>query len=131
VKSATRKRVRLGCETQLRRYAGKRRRERICHPRFPLRATDEAELQAKLSAGGHFLPLPKEPAALANIIEVAVVDYLIRSIKSLPDATIVRGTERGYPDVEIGGAAFGGGLNNPHQVTDTGDSEIFAHGEAR
>jgi hypothetical protein len=78
---------------------------------FPLSAKDEAELQAKLEAGGHFLPLPKEPAALANIIEVAVVDYLMRAIEALPDATIVRGTERGYPDIEIGGDAFGGGYH--------------------
>ena len=76
---------------------------------FPLRAKDEPELQAKLAAGGHFLPLPKEPAALANVIEVAVADFLVRAIQSLSNAEICRGTERGYPDAEIGGAAFGGG----------------------
>src|SRR6202007_1656360 len=65
--------------------------------------------RAKLASSGHLLSLPKEPAALANIIEVAVVDFLIRAIQSVPTATIQRGTERGYPDIEISGAAFGGG----------------------
>ncbi|MGM4919545.1 type II restriction endonuclease [Tardiphaga sp. 813_E8_N1_3] len=79
--------------------------------KFPIRAKSEAELQAKLQSGGHFLPLPKEPAALANVLEVAIVDFLIRSISSLEHATIQRGTERGYPDMEIGGSAFGGGFH--------------------
>ncbi|MGJ4972888.1 type II restriction endonuclease [Bradyrhizobium sp. HKCCYLRH1073] len=78
---------------------------------FPLKADNEEELQAKLEKGGHFLPLPKEPAALANIVEVALVDFLVRAIEATDDATITRGTERGYPDVEIGGAAFGGGFH--------------------
>ena len=30
-------------------------------PVFPLTAKDEADLQAKLKSGGHYLPLPKEP----------------------------------------------------------------------
>jgi hypothetical protein len=74
---------------------------------FPLTASNEEELQAKLIAGGHCLSLPKEPAALANIIEVAIADFLIRAIKSVAGAVIVRGTERGYPDIEISGAPFG------------------------
>lgn len=78
---------------------------------FPIHAESEAELRAKLEAGGHFIPLPKEPAALANIIEVAIADFLIRAIGSIKDATIRRGTERGYPDMEIGGTAFGGGFH--------------------
>ena len=78
---------------------------------YPLTAADETELREKLAKGGHFLSLPKEPAALANIVEVAVVDFLIRRIADVPGATIVRGSERGYPDIEIGGAAFGGGFH--------------------
>ena len=78
---------------------------------FPVVANDEADLQSKLAAGGHFLALPQEPAALANVIEVAVVDFLIRAIQAKPDATIQRGTERGYPDIEISGPAFGGGYH--------------------
>ncbi|KRQ01365.1 restriction endonuclease [Bradyrhizobium pachyrhizi] len=80
-------------------------------PQFPLTADNETELQAKLETGGHFLPLPKEPAALANILEVAIVDFLVREIAATDKATITRGTERGYPDIEIGGDAFGGGFH--------------------
>jgi hypothetical protein len=78
---------------------------------FPLTAQDEADLQGKLRKGDHFLALPKEPAALANVIEVALVDYLVRCIARVPGAIIERGTERGYPDIELGGDAFGGGYH--------------------
>lgn len=75
---------------------------------WPLTATGDHELEARLDEGGHLLPLPKEPAALANIIEVTVVDYLLGHLGQLAGAVAVRGTERGYPDIEIGGEAFGG-----------------------
>ena len=78
---------------------------------FPLTAHDEKDLQDKLRKGDHFLALPKEPAALANILEVALVDYLIRRIAEVPGAAIERGTERGYPDIEVSGNAFGGGYH--------------------
>jgi hypothetical protein len=63
-------------------------------------ADDEKDLAAKLAAGDHFLPLPKEPAALANVIEVAVVDFVL---DQLTDSAVelTRGTERGYPDLEM------------------------------
>ena len=35
---------------------------------WPLAADDNDALEVKLRAGGHFLPLPREPAALANIL---------------------------------------------------------------
>jgi hypothetical protein len=76
------------------------------HP-WPLVADDEGDLEAQLSDGDHFLPLPREPAALANIVEVAVVDFLLEHLdKSEVEPT--RGTERGYPDIElrIGGSYF-------------------------
>jgi hypothetical protein len=76
------------------------------HP-WPLVANDEADLETQLSNGDHFLPLPKEPAALANIVEVAIVDFLAENLdKKIVKAT--RGTERGYPDIEleIGGKFF-------------------------
>lgn len=75
---------------------------------WPLQARSESELEEKLRAGGHFLPLPKEPAALANILEVAIVDFLLARLAKLRGANAQRGTERGYPDVEISGAHFGG-----------------------
>ena len=78
---------------------------------YPLIAVSESDLRAKLESGGHFIALPKEPAALANIIEVAVVDFLVQRIEDFPNATIKRGTERGYPDIEINGSYFGGGFH--------------------
>ena len=75
---------------------------------WPLSARDAAELEAKLGVGGHFLPLPKEPAALANILEVSIVDFLIKRLRHVAGAEASRGTERGYPDIEIYGAHFGG-----------------------
>ena len=82
-------------------------------PKFPFTAASEADLQAKLKAGGHFLPLPKEPAALANVLEVSLIEFLIQDLASIPGATAQRGTERGYPDIEITGPAFG---DVPHAI---------------
>jgi hypothetical protein len=67
---------------------------------WPFVATDEESLATKLAAGDHFLPLPKEPAALANIIEVAVVDFVLDRLADTP-VELTRGTERGYPDLEM------------------------------
>src|SRR6266700_3727458 len=76
------------------------------HP-WPLIAADEGELERKLSEGKHFLPLPKEPAALANVLEVSLVDFLMRRIGDGEDVVRVRGKERTYPDIEISGPKFG------------------------
>lgn len=76
---------------------------------WPLVAADMEELTRKLDDGGHLLPLPRESAALANVIEVALVDFLLERLSELPDAVGVRGAERGYPDLEVDGDAFGGG----------------------
>lgn len=73
---------------------------------WPLIAKDADELAHQLEDGGHFLPLPKEPAALANIIEVSIVDFLLKVSSTRSDIAIVRGTERGYPDIEVTGPAF-------------------------
>jgi Restriction endonuclease EcoRV len=77
-------------------------RRRGDHP-WPLTAHDEYDLERKLEDGAHFLPLPKEPAALANIIEVSVVDYLIECVERTLGLDVARGTERGYPDLEFTG----------------------------
>lgn len=76
--------------------------------KFPLNVASEEELQRRLDAGGHFLALPKEPAALANILEVSLVDFLLERIAFINDVEAERGTERGYPDIEISGPRFGG-----------------------
>jgi restriction endonuclease EcoRV len=78
---------------------------------WPIRAKDPDQLEQKLATGGHFIPLPKEPAALANVLEVSLVDFLLEEAKKLRGATAQRGTERGYPDLELSGRAFGGGYH--------------------
>jgi hypothetical protein len=78
-------------------------------PSWPLRAKNEQELCDALSAGGHFLPLPKEPAALANVIEVSIVDYLLQRFGTVKGAVARRGAERSYPDMEVTGGTFGNG----------------------
>jgi hypothetical protein len=72
-------------------------------------AANEDELARLLADGGHLLPLPKEPAALANVLEVSIVDSMLRHLDEVAGARARRGTERGYPDIEVGGAAFGSG----------------------
>ena len=81
------------------------------HHDWPLEAADADDLARQLDAGGHFLPLPKEPAALANVLEVSLVDFVLDRIDETEGAEARRGTERGYPDIEISGQAFGGGYH--------------------
>ena len=78
---------------------------------WPLRASDPDDLEAKLTSGGHFIALPKEPAALANILEVSLVDFLLDAVGQRRGAHAQRGTERGYPDLELSGSAFGAGFH--------------------
>lgn len=81
------------------------------HHEWPLVAEHEEDLARQLVEGGHILPLPKEPASLANVLEVSIVDFLLVRIDELEGATATRGTERGYPDLEVSGEAFGGGFH--------------------
>jgi hypothetical protein len=78
---------------------------------WPLVANDEADLEAQLIAGGHILPLPEEPAALANVLEVGIVSFLIDRAERTEGADATRGSIRGYPDLELSGPAFGGGIH--------------------
>lgn len=75
---------------------------------YPLVANNEFELDALIDAGGHLLPLPKESAALANVLEVGIVDYLLEQAAQIDGLIARRGTERGYPDLEFTGDALGG-----------------------
>ena len=84
--------------------------KKVC---FPFQATSELDLQKRLTEGGHFLPLPKEPAALANVLEVSLVNFLLEQIDLTEGITGARGTERGYPDIEFTGPRFG---NVPHAL---------------
>lgn len=75
---------------------------------WPLHAEHEDDLERQLADGGHLMPLPTEPAALANQLEIGIVDHVLREVYGLEGAEGRRGTERGYPDIEILGPAFGG-----------------------
>ncbi|RZS86896.1 restriction endonuclease EcoRV [Motilibacter rhizosphaerae] len=78
---------------------------------WPLIAIDAADLASQLADRGQLMPLPKEPAALANVLEVSIVDFLLDRVVRVAGAGARRGTERGYPDLEIFGSAFGGGFH--------------------
>ena len=73
---------------------------------WPLTATDAPDLETQLQTHGHLLPLPKEPAALANVLEVSIVDFLLDRLEASDGALIGRrGGERVYPDLEVTGPA--------------------------
>ena len=76
---------------------------------WPLTADSPADLRDQLSRTGHLLPLPSEPAALANVMEIELREHLLHAAQGQADIEVVEGTERSYPDLEILGAAFGGG----------------------
>lgn len=76
---------------------------------WPLTAGDATDLEAQLKDHGHLLPLPKEPAALANVLEVSIVDFLLDRIASTNGAlSATRGGERVYPDLEVTGPGLDG-----------------------
>jgi hypothetical protein len=78
---------------------------------WPLQAVDAEDLERQLREGGHFLPLPKEPAALANVLEVSLIRFLTDQVQQIAGVTLREGTERGYPDIELTGPRFGGGFH--------------------
>lgn len=78
---------------------------------WPLTAETDDVLEQQLAEGGHLLPLPKEPAALANVLEVSVVDFILQRLADVDGGDGRRGGERTYPDIEISGAAFDGGFH--------------------
>ena len=76
---------------------------------WPLKASSAADLEVQLTRHGHLLPLPKEPAALANVLEVSIVDFLLDRIAATGGELVgTRGGERVYPDLEITGPGLGG-----------------------
>ena len=48
---------------------------------------------------------------MANVLEVSIVNFLAIRVLQVPEAEVQRGSERGYPDLEISGPAFGGGFH--------------------
>jgi hypothetical protein len=45
------------------------------------------------------------------VLEVSLVDFLLAELGSTKGAVAERGTERGYPDIEVSGSRFGGGFH--------------------
>jgi hypothetical protein len=73
---------------------------RAVTPHWPLHAKNDEELEKHLRKNGQLLPLPKEPAALANILETSVREQVMAGLQRLGIASRA-GTERGYPDIEV------------------------------
>ncbi|MCU1455033.1 MAG: putative type restriction endonuclease [Acidimicrobiales bacterium] len=77
---------------------------------WPLIASSASDLRRQLTEHGHLLPLPSEPAALANVMEIELRQHLAEAAALTPGAEVAAGTERSYPDLELSGDAFGGGF---------------------
>lgn len=73
---------------------------RAATPHWPVHAKNDEELEEQLQRSGQLLPLPKEPAALANILETSVREQVMAGLQRL-GITSRAGTERGYPDIEV------------------------------
>ena len=78
--------------------------------RWPIHAGDATELRETLTDRGHLLPLPTEPAALANLLEIELTTHLGAAILGTDGAEIRVGTQRSFPDLEFSGPAFGDGV---------------------
>ena len=77
---------------------------------WPITATSPTDLRTQLTDSGHLMPLPSEPAALANVMEIELRQHLLHAAEVSPGVEIIEGTERSYPDLEISGTAFGDGV---------------------
>lgn len=73
---------------------------------WPITANNADELEAIVLGGGHILPLPKESASLANVLEVSVADHIAEHVVATTGLELMRGTERGYPDLEFTGSSL-------------------------
>jgi hypothetical protein len=78
---------------------------------WPISADSAGELRSRLTETGHLLPLPSEPAALANVMEIELRKHLLEAALLTPGAEAAEGTERSYPDLEFSGPAFGEGYH--------------------
>ena len=78
---------------------------------WPLAAGSAAELRTVLTESGHLLPLPSEPAALANVMEIELRKHLLEATLLTDGANAAEGTERSFPDLEFWGPAFGEGVH--------------------
>jgi hypothetical protein len=76
---------------------------------WPPPVSSQEALYQCLKEDGYLLPLPTESAALANIIEVSLVKYLVTQLNKLPNTRAWGGTTRAYPDIVVSSEAFGEG----------------------
>jgi hypothetical protein len=83
-------------------------REHALHD-WPMVASSSSDLREQLTEQGHLLPLPSEPAALANVMEIELRQHLAEAAMLTPGVVVADGTERSYPDLEFSGKAFGTG----------------------
>ena len=67
-------------------------RERGASEQWPLQANGPADLKARLLERGHLLPLPTEPAALANVVEIELREHLVAAAGASPGIAIRLGT---------------------------------------
>ncbi len=77
---------------------------------WPLSAESPSDLRHKLTDAGHLLPLPTEPAALANVMEIELREHLVDTAEDHEGIVVREGTQRSYPDLEFEGPALGGGF---------------------
>lgn len=77
---------------------------------WPISADSAADLGAKLTDTGHLLPLPTEPAALANVMEIELREHLVDAAEDEEGIDVREGTQRSYPDLEFAGPALGDGF---------------------
>ena len=82
-------------------------RLRSSQEEWPIRADGPEELKEQLMRRGHLLPLPTEPAALANLIEIELREHIVTAADLSLGVDVRLGTERSYPDLELSGESFG------------------------
>jgi hypothetical protein len=68
---------------------------------WPISASTSEDLREKLTHTGHLMPLPSEPAALANVMETELRSYLVNAANKNAEFTMREGTQRSYPDLEF------------------------------
>ena len=77
---------------------------------WPISADSAADLRGQLTDTGHLLPLPTEPAALANVMEIELREHLVNAAEDEEGIDVAEGTQRSYPDLEFGGLKLGSGF---------------------
>jgi hypothetical protein len=74
-------------------------------------ARSSSELRELLTDRGNLLPLPSEPASLANVMEIELKQHLVTVLAEIPSVAARVGTERSFPDLEFSGGPFGEGVH--------------------